>query len=128
MDNHPEDVPDEILGEIGSELNQARSVPFQPFEIEFKSPRSQGGNDVDFSNASEPMEMITDITEFLNYPSLTSTPKSRAKKSSGPRVLTSAEAIIGRKGKTEEDQAAKELRRRRSNKESRKRFGKLKRN
>ena len=226
-------VPDEIPGEIGSELDQARFDPFQPFESEFKSPRSQGGNDGDFSNASEPMEMITgdieqssckemsqlpvsqlgrdpssasdsesidkpsleeastgsnssitehssavtevsisspkattqlttshssdvsgvvttpkstcesgvnparpnsvspfvkpklsagaslpekenlvkgthtkesvslsttrqvltDITEFLNYPSLTSTPKSRAKKPSGPRVLTSAEAI-----------------------------------
>ena len=28
MDNHPEHVPDEILGDLGSELDQARSDPF----------------------------------------------------------------------------------------------------
>ena len=36
MENHPEDVPDEILGEIGSNFDHAQSDPFQPFE---RSPR-----------------------------------------------------------------------------------------
>ena len=57
--------------------------------------------------------VLTDITEFLNYPSLTATPKSRAKKSSGPRVLTSAEAIAvleEKEKQKKEEQAAKELR------------------
>ena len=37
--------------------------------------------------------ILTDITEFLNYPILSATPKSRAKKSNGSRVLTSSEVI-----------------------------------
>ena len=56
--------------------------------------------------------VLTDITEFLNYPSLTSTPKSRAKKSSGPHGLTSAEAIAileEKEKQKKEEQAVKEL-------------------
>ena len=45
-----------MLCEIGSELDQARSDPFQPFESEFKSPRSEGVYSGDFSNALEPSE------------------------------------------------------------------------
>ena len=37
--------------------------------------------------------VLIDITEFLNYPVLSATPKSRTKKSNWPHVLTSAEAI-----------------------------------
>ena len=77
MDNHPEDVPDEILDEIGSVLDQAQSDPFQPFESEFKSPRSQGGNDGDFSNASEPMEMITGDIEQSSCKEMSQLPVSQ---------------------------------------------------
>ena len=40
MENHPEHVPDEILGEIGSNFDHAQSDPFQPFEKEPKNPKS----------------------------------------------------------------------------------------
>ena len=33
--NNSENVPDEILVEIGGELDQSQSDPFQPFESEF---------------------------------------------------------------------------------------------
>ena len=33
------------------------------------------------------------LTDILNYPILSATPKSRAKKSNGPHVLTSSKAI-----------------------------------
>ena len=52
MENHPEDVLDEILGEMGSNLDQTQSDPFQPFEEEPKSP--------DFLNTLEPSKMITE--------------------------------------------------------------------
>ena len=57
--------------------------------------------------------VLTDITEFLNYPVILATPKSRPKKSTGPRVLTSAEAIAMMEAKEKqkkEEQEAKELR------------------
>ena len=41
MECHPEDVPDEILGEMGSNFENARSDPFQPFE---KEPSSVNTN------------------------------------------------------------------------------------
>ena len=49
MENHPEDVPDEILGEMGGNFDHVRSDPFQPFEEEPKSPKS-----VDFLNTLKP--------------------------------------------------------------------------
>ena len=58
MDNHPEDVPDEILGEMGSNLDQARSDLFQPFQEEPKSP--------DFLNTLELLKMITEDTNEQN--------------------------------------------------------------
>ena len=38
MDNYPEDVPDEILGEIGSELNRVRSDPLLLFKVNSRAP------------------------------------------------------------------------------------------
>ena len=40
MENHLEDVPDEILSEMGSNFDHGRSDPFQPFEKVPKSPKS----------------------------------------------------------------------------------------
>lgn len=62
-------------------------------------------------SSSSNEKVLTDITEFLNYPILSATPKSRAKKSNGPRVLTSVEAIamMEAKEKQKEEQKAKEL-------------------
>ena len=58
--------------------------------------------------------VLSDITQFLVYPKMTSTPKSKMKKkSSGPRVLTSAKAIAlmeEKERQKKENQAAKELR------------------
>ena len=52
------------------------------------------------------------LTEFLNYFNLTSTPRSMSKKSSGPRVLTSAESIVmleAKEKQKKDEQEAKEL-------------------
>ena len=56
-------MPDKILGKIGSGPDQARSDSFLLFESEFKSPRSQGVDSGDFSNAFESLEMITGDNE-----------------------------------------------------------------
>jgi hypothetical protein len=47
------------------------------------------------NSAGTTRKPLTNLTEFLNCPTLTSTPKpsKKAKPSNGPRVLTSAEAI-----------------------------------
>ena len=37
-DNHPTDVPDDLLGEYSSQLDSARSDPFQPFDFVNESP------------------------------------------------------------------------------------------
>ena len=64
-------------------------------------------------SSSSTERVLTDITEFLNHPILSATPKSRAKKSNGPCVLTSSEVIAMMEAKEEqkkEEQEAKELR------------------
>ena len=67
------------------------------------------------NSASTTRKPLTNLTEFLNYPNLTSTPKpsKKAKPSNGPRVLTSAEAIAmleEKERKKREEEHAKEQR------------------
>ena len=52
--------------------------------------------------------VLTDITEFLKYPILSATPKSRANKSNGLCILTSSDTIEMME-KQKEEQEAKEL-------------------
>ena len=82
MDNHPEEVPDKILGEIGSELDQARSDSFQSFESEFKSPSSEGVNSGDFLNAFELSGMITGDIEQSSGDQMLQSPVSQPRRDS----------------------------------------------
>ena len=63
--------------------------------------------------------VLTNITEFLIYPMLPTTHTSRAKKSNGPCIFTSAEAIAIMEAKTiqkeeEQEQEAKEFQKKKS--------------
>ena len=87
----------------GSGVNFARTNSSKKVSPFVKPKLSTGASLQEEENGTHTRETWWVLTEFLNYPSLTATPKSRAKKSNGPRSHECRSYCnVGRKGKTEE--------------------------
>ncbi len=61
--NHPEDVPDEFLGECSNAQEHARSDPFQPFENEFDDHSDEFSKGLDNLTTELPKQLTTGETE-----------------------------------------------------------------